>query len=80
MPPAPSGPKLSAVGTSAVIAVAVIDPTPGIVINRRAIGSVFERRSISALGRMRWSRLDEQSGLNRPMRPMLILARERLIP
>jgi hypothetical protein len=33
----------SAGGTSAVIAVEVIGPTPGIVINRRAVGSDFER-------------------------------------
>ncbi len=39
--------KPSAAGTSAVIAVAVIGPTPGIVISRRATGSAFERRLIS---------------------------------
>ena len=33
----------SAAGTNAVIAVEVISPTPGIVINRRAVGSDFER-------------------------------------
>jgi hypothetical protein len=33
----------SAAGTSAVIAVEAIGPTPGIVINRRAVGSNFER-------------------------------------
>src|SRR6516162_3884925 len=38
----------SAAGTSAVIAVAVIGPTPGIVINRHAVGSDFERWLISA--------------------------------
>src|SRR6516162_9353527 len=38
----------SAAGTSAVIAVEVIGPTPGIVINRRAVGSDFERWLISA--------------------------------
>src|SRR5215469_14662289 len=38
----------SAAGTSAVIAVEAIGPTPGIVINRRAVGSDFERRLISA--------------------------------
>jgi hypothetical protein len=31
-----------------VIAVEVIGPTPGIVINRRAVGSDFERWLISA--------------------------------
>ena len=40
--------SLSAAGTSAVIAVAAIGPTPGIVISRRATGSAFERRLISA--------------------------------
>src|SRR5262249_15675447 len=38
----------SAAGTSAVIAVETIGPTPGIVINRRAVGSDFERWLISA--------------------------------
>jgi len=38
----------NAAGTSAVIAVEVIGPTPGIVINRRAVGSDFERWLISA--------------------------------
>src|SRR6516162_6503456 len=38
----------SAAGTSAVIAVEVIGPTLGIVINRRAVGSDFERWLISA--------------------------------
>src|SRR6516162_4616972 len=38
----------SAAGTSAVIAVEAIGPTPGIVINRRAVGSDFERWLISA--------------------------------
>ena len=38
----------SAAGTSAVIAVEVIGPTPGIGINRRAVGSDFERWLISA--------------------------------
>jgi hypothetical protein len=38
----------SAAGTSAVIAVEAIGPTPGIVINRRAVGSHFERCLISA--------------------------------
>src|SRR5262249_40834126 len=44
---APGG-NPSAAGTSAVIAVEVIGPTPGIVINRRAVGSDFERWLISA--------------------------------
>ena len=39
--------KPSAAGTSAVIAVAVIGPTPGIVISRRATASSFARRLIS---------------------------------
>jgi hypothetical protein len=39
--------KLPAAGTSAVIAVAAIGPTPGIVISRRATGSALERRLIS---------------------------------
>ena len=38
----------SAAGTSAVMAVETIGPTPGIVISRRAVGSAFERRLISA--------------------------------
>jgi hypothetical protein len=38
----------SAAGTSAVIAVEAIGPTPEIVINRRAVGSDFERWLISA--------------------------------
>src|SRR5215467_5621522 len=42
------GREPSAAGTSAVIAVEVIGPTPGIVINRRAVGSDFERWLISA--------------------------------
>ena len=33
--------KVSGAGASAVIAVAVIGPTPGIVISRRATGSVL---------------------------------------
>src|SRR5215467_9438012 len=37
----------SAAGTNAVIAVEAIGPTPGIVINRRAVGSDFERWLIS---------------------------------
>src|SRR5262244_1425554 len=41
----------SAAGTSAVIAVEVIGPTPGIVINRRAVGSDFERWLLSRLFR-----------------------------
>ena len=40
--------KFSAAGTSAVIAVAAIGPTPGIVMSRRATGSAFERLLISA--------------------------------
>jgi hypothetical protein len=40
--------KLPGAGTSAVIAVAVIGPTPGIVISRCATGSALERRLISA--------------------------------
>src|SRR5580704_15283014 len=40
--------KPSAAGTSAVIAVEAIGPTPGIVISRRAVGSVLERCLISA--------------------------------
>ena len=36
-------PRTPAAGTSAVIAVEAIGPTPGIVINRRAVGSDFER-------------------------------------
>ena len=42
------GREPSAAGTSAVIAVEAIGPTPGIVINRRAVGSDFERWLISA--------------------------------
>ena len=41
----------SAAGTSAVIAVEAIDPTPGIVINRRAVGSDFamQLRQLAAI-------------------------------
>ena len=38
---------LLASGVSAVTAVAIIGPTPGIVISRCAVGSAFERRLIS---------------------------------
>ena len=41
-------PKFSGAGTRAVIAAAAIGPTPGTVISRRATGSDFERRLISA--------------------------------
>jgi hypothetical protein len=37
-----------AAGANAVIAVETMGPTPGIVINRHAVGSVFERRLILA--------------------------------
>ena len=40
--------KPCAAGVSAAIAVATIGPTPGIVISRRAVGSVLERWLISA--------------------------------
>jgi hypothetical protein len=39
--------KPSGAGTRAVIAVAAIGPTPGIVMSRRATGSAFARRVIS---------------------------------
>src|SRR2546421_3092364 len=39
----PAG-KFCGAGTSAVIAVETIGPTPGIVISRRAVGSAFERQ------------------------------------
>src|SRR5258708_31972663 len=39
--------KLLAAGTSAVMAVAAIEPKPGIVISGRATESAFERRLIS---------------------------------
>src|SRR5215213_4215752 len=39
--------NVSAAGASATIAVAVIGPTPGIVIKRRATGSSLDRRPIS---------------------------------
>src|SRR3954466_7763032 len=47
--------NVSAGGASAAIAVAVMGPTPGIVIKRRATGSSLERRPISSSGRPMFS-------------------------
>lgn len=38
--------KLSAAGARAMMAVAVVGPTPGMVISRRTTGSAFARRPI----------------------------------